>query len=374
MTARKKLFRHKNPYDLQGTEPLFIEAMRDNCIFQYENCPEYKKILDGCGFSPYNIRTMEDIQAIPPLPTLFFKRHRLTAIPESHMLIKATSSGTGGRQSFVGFDNAGMLCGLDMVLTMGKTHGLFSKMPANYIILGYKPHKGNNTAVTKTAFGSTFFAPALKRVYALKYENDGYKADIEGVAKALVKFEKQPFPVRFMGFPSYTYFMLKLLAERGIRLRLPKGSRLFLGGGWKQFYTEAVEKTVIYEMAEEYLGIPETAITEFFGAAEHPILYTDCDNHHFHIPIYSRVFIRDPADLSILPTGSVGMVNLVTPMTLGMPLLSVMTDDLGIIHEADECGCGISSPYLEIIGRTGVKGIKTCAAGAEDILNDTGKR
>ena len=50
MTARKKLFRHKDPYDLQGTEPLFIEAMRDNCIFQYENCPEYKSILDGCGF------------------------------------------------------------------------------------------------------------------------------------------------------------------------------------------------------------------------------------------------------------------------------------------------------------------------------------
>ena len=44
-----------------------------------------------------------------------------------------------------------------------------------------------------------------------------------------------------------------------------------------------------------------------------------------------------------------------------------MTDDLGILHEND-CGCGIRSPYLEIIGRVGLEDIQTCAAGAENLL------
>ena len=45
-----------------------------------------------------------------------------------------------------------------------------------------------------------------------------------------------------------------------------------------------------------------------------------------------------------------------------------MTDDLGILHDGAECGCEITSPYLEIVGRVGLKDIKTCAAGAAELL------
>ena len=47
-----------------------------------------------------------------------------------------------------------------------------------------------------------------------------------------------------------------------------------------------------------------------------------------------------------------------------------MTDDLGILHDGKSCGCGINTPYLEIIGRIGMKDIKTCAAGAAEILKE----
>ena len=45
-----------------------------------------------------------------------------------------------------------------------------------------------------------------------------------------------------------------------------------------------------------------------------------------------------------------------------------MTDDLGILHDGSECTCGLDVPYLEIIGRVAPENIKTCAAGAADIL------
>ncbi|MBQ8167584.1 MAG: acyl-protein synthetase, partial [Lachnospiraceae bacterium] len=117
----------------------------------------------------------------------------------------------------------------------------------------------------------------------------------------------------------------------------------------------------------EVLDIDEDHIVEFFGAVEHPILYTDCKCHHFHVPIYSRVIIRNPDDFSPVEHGNVGLVNLRTPMIHIAPLLSVMTDDLGILHK-EKCPCGASSTWLEIIGRVGVSDIVTCAAGADEYL------
>ena len=175
-----------------------------------------------------------------------------------------------------------------------------------------------------------------------------------------------------MGFPSYTYFAMKLLDERGIYPRLPKNSKIMLGGGWKQFYREAVDKREFYSLAEKVFGISDTDIVEFYGAVEHPVLYCDCEQHHFHIPVYSRVIIRDATTLEPLPYGKIGLVNLITPMVRATPILSVMTDDLGVLHDGGECGCGIDSPYLEIIGRVGLKEIKTCAAGAAELLGKQG--
>ena len=69
-----------------------------------------------------------------------------------------------------------------------------------------------------------------------------------------------------------------------------------------------------------------------------------------------------------------GLVNLISPMVKATPILSVMTDDLGVLHDGNECGCGINSPFIEIIGRVGLREIKTCAAGAADILTGKGSK
>lgn len=368
MSYRGKLFGTRDMFDTEGTDSLFLAAMRENCRFQYEHCPQYKQILDAAGFSPDMLREYKDIEKLPFIPTMFLKNHQMFSMPMNRLPIKATSSGTSGKQSRIGMDTGSLFCGLKMVLKAAYQRDLLSPVPVNYIILGYKPHKGNETAVTKTAYGYTFFAPALSRTFAIKYNDGGYAPDLEGVLKAVKKSACSPFPVRFMGFPSYTYFMLKMMEEQNVRLKMPKGSGIMLGGGWKQFYRERVEKEVLYDLAEKILGISEENIVESFGAAEHPILYLDCKNHHFHIPVYSRVIIRDVNTLEPLEYGQAGLVNLVTPMIMGTPLLSVMTDDLGIVHN-DKCGCGINSPYLEIIGRVGMSEIKTCAAGAADLLD-----
>lgn len=367
MIYRKKLFSVKNPYDISGSNRLFALAAMENCLYCYYNCKEYREILEGLGYDPRKAANFGRISDIPFIPTMLYKRNKMFAMPRYRMPIKATSSGTsGGNVSEVGFDTGSLICGLKMVLKIGSRRGLFSPIPCNYILMGYKPHRGNRTAVTKTATGATLFTPCLSRTYILKYKNGKYSPDFEGVISAVKKYSQSLFPCRFMGFPAYTYFLLKMMEERGIRVKMPEGSKILLGGGWKQFYSEKADKETVYRLAEKVLGITEDNIIEFFGAVEHPILYCDCKNHHFHIPAYSRVIIRDPETFKPLKAGEIGLVNLITPMVAATPILSVMTDDLGVIRK--DCGCGIKSPYLEIIGRVAPDSMKTCAAGAEEIM------
>ena len=103
-------------------------------------------------------------------------------------------------------------------------------------------------------------------------------------------------------------------------------------------------------MAKEVFGIDDKNIYEYYGAVEHPILYIDCRYHHFHIPEYARVVIRDIETLKPVENGKIGIVNLMTPMIFGTPILSTMTDDLGLIH-TEKCPCGCSSPYFEILAK-----------------------
>ena len=368
MLSRQRLFWRFHSYDLPRSEKAFLRACRDNAAYHIRHCPGYAAICRRLGFSPEQLRTIEDLADIPVIPTLFFKRKALFSMGSWRMVMKVTSSGTSGKYSRIGFDWGCILAEAPMVANLGFRHHLVSPKPAHCVILGYKPHKSNHTGVTRTMFGLTHFSPPLSRTYALNMVDGSYVPDLDGVAGALKKLAGSSFPTRVIGFPSYLWFGLQRMEELGLNVKLPKGSRIILAGGWKQHAAQEVNKHTLYALAEKVLGIPEKNVNELFGAVEHPVFYNTCERHHFHIPIYSRILIRDPATLEPLPMGKVGLVNLISPLMTATPTLSVMTDDLGYLTPGAECPCGIQSPYLTILGRVGMSDIQTCAAGASELL------
>ncbi len=174
MKFRRKLFSSKLPYD-DNPDELFLNAVRENAFFHYRHCAEYRKIMDGLGFGEAEILSEkplgEYLAELPFIPTLLFKRRRMFSMPNRRIAIKATSSGTSGSFSEIGFDAGGLLCGLKMVLKIGRHRGLFSAVPCRYIVMGYQPNRSNRTAITKTAFGATFFTPCISRKYILKFKD-----------------------------------------------------------------------------------------------------------------------------------------------------------------------------------------------------------
>ncbi len=368
------LFWHRNPYDMEKTDRIFLKSMKENMVFQFTHCEEYRNVLKGQGWNLERIQKVQSIEEILFLPTLYLKHHQMHSMPRKKMVTMATSSGTGGNKSVIGYSLKSLWKGLGMVISVGRKHKLWSIRPCHYIILGYEPKsvlrggkKIEEKAVAKTAYGFTYFAPALSRTYALKNVNGEYQLNLEEIREKLIQFSKKKIPVRIMGFPFHAYWLLNRMREERLTCPLPKGSMIAFGGGWKEYYTQKADKETMYQLIQEVLDVKESQCREFFGAVEHPILYCDCKNHHFHVPIYSRVMIRDVDTFMPVENGTAGLVNLLTPMVDSAPILSVMTDDLGILHDGAKCGCGISTPYLEILGRVGMADITTCAAGAEKL-------
>ena len=368
MFSRQKLFWLSRAYDLPGSDARFLRAVRDNCAYHIRHCPEYRLICQAEGFSPSCLNTIDNLKKIPLLPTLFFKRHHVSSMPGWRTPMKVTSSGTSGSFSRVSFDWGCIFAEIPMVLRLGFFHKLVAPMPARYVILGYKPGKQDKMGVARTMFGLTHFAPPLGRFYALRWRDGGYVPDLDGAVKKLARWARGPLPVRIVAFPSYLWFGMERLEELGLSVCLPKGSKILLAGGWKQHYAQEVEKSRLYALAKKVLGVEEGDIHEFFGAVEHPVFFNTCKRHHFHIPAYSRVMIRDVRTLKPLPMGEVGLLNLITPLINAAPVTSVMTDDLGYLTPGESCGCGLTAPYLTILGRAGLNDITTCAAGAAELL------
>ena len=369
MKYRRKLFMSKDIYNLQSADNTFINAMKANVDFHMQRCPDYRSVLENLDFDKNTLHSIDDLSKIPPLPTSYLKNNSLLSKPYNRLLIKTTSSGTGGKKTLSGFDVSSGLCGLFMALKVFRFHKLLSLRRTNYIILGYQPDKSNQTAMAKALKAITLLAPAKKVEYALLFKDGEYEINTEGLVNAITKFGKQNRPVRIIGFPAYLKMFLDELNERNIRMELHKNSKIMVGGGWKALFTDEISKDELIDMANHTLGIRKENFKDHFSTAEHPINYVSCANNHFHVPVFSRVIIRDVRTLEPVPYGTPGLLNLVTPLLSSVPYGSIMTDDIAVMKNGDECGCGIRSPYFELIGRVGLASVKTCTQAASEFLD-----
>ena len=386
MKHRRRLFHTKDIYNLPPTDNVFVNAMKENLAFHMQRCGEYRDMLAHFGYDGADaLRDIDDLSGIPPLPASYLKNRTMLSKPYESLLIKTTSSGTsasGGNKTLSGFDVGSALCGLSMILKVFKHHRLISLRRTNYIILGYQPNKTNQTAMAKALKGFTLFAPAKSITYALEAHGDDYKVNEEGVINAVLAYGKQRNPVRIIGFPAYFKMLVDELDKREIRLKLHPASKVLLGGGWKSFFSDEISKDELFELAHRVLGIRLQNFKDHFSTAEHPINYIACENHNFHVPVFSRVIIRDVNTLAPVPYGVPGLLNLISPLLTSAPYGSILTDDIAVMRcggkcdnadgECDnaggECGCGIMSPYFTIIGRVGLASIKTCTQVASEYL------
>lgn len=184
------------------------------------------------------------------------------------------------------------------------------------------------------------------------------------MAETLQRFARSDYSTRILGFPAHLY---KIIKDFDIKLNLGQDSWVQTGGGWKGMADEEIPKSAFRDFISQRLGIPLKNIRDIFGMVEHGIGYLDCEKGNLHIPNYSRVYVRSPHDLSILPEGEQGLLHLVCSYNTSYPSVSLLTTDWGRVGT---CDCAIGGPTLELLGRAGIAKHKGCAVTAAELLQD----
>lgn len=368
----QKLCDRISPYDeLAASDEEFVEAMREITSWHLENSDFYKRLAESQRFSLEKIKSLEDCLSIPHLWAHFFKSHEVLSVKRNDIFLHLTSSGTTGQKSQIFFDEWTIRTAQQMVDSIFLKYGWITpEQKCNYVLFSYETESSSKLGTAYTDNFLCKYAPVNEVFYALKLTGSGgHEFDCFGTIDTFLKYAKDGLPVRLFGFPAFFYFALQRMKSLGIApVKMHPDSLVFLGGGWKGNADKAIAKEEFYALVEEMLGIPNERLRDGFGSVEHCIPYVECKNHEFHVPIWSRVFIRDVENLKNLGFEKKGFLQFVSPYITSMPAHSVIMGDMASLHESHTCGCGLPTPYFRVHGRAGVSKNKSCALAASELL------
>ncbi|GAA0491728.1 acyl-protein synthase [Streptomyces sp. NPDC046215] len=353
-----------DPYAAGPAEDeLFAAAMAEINAWHRDRSPFFRSLHDATGPGGDAFRT-------PLVHANFFKRHEVLSIPRDDVDLHLTSSGTTGQKSQMFFDRWTIRSAQRMVARIFERNGWITpEQDVNYLLYSYEPARDLNLGTSFTDNYLCDFAPARQVEYALRATGNGHEFDPFGCVAALRRFAQEDAPVRILGFPAFLYFTLERMRAMGLApLRLPEGSLVILGGGWKGNADRQIAKHDLYARVTEQLGIPSERIRDTFGSVEHCIPYIECDRHNLHAPVWSRISVRSTRTLEALPYGEKGYLHLVSPYITSVPAQSVVMGDLASVQPGSACGCGLATDWFTVHGRAGVSRNRSCAVAAAELM------
>ena len=363
-----KLFEIEDAFcDTKECNDIFFNAMKEAFEFHYKNSKVYRNICEQENFSFDSIGSIDELYKLPHIIVDAFKWYDLLSVDKSKIVATFTSSGTSGQKSHISWDEASKNRQSKMRENIMKSYGLVSKDPVNYLIFAYSPRvsQGKGAAYAHQMYST--FAPENEKFFAIDAdENSNAKFFLDKTIEKLKEFAKSSMPIRIIGFPAFIYETLLKMKEIGLKLSFNKESLIIIAGGWKTAQNRAISFDEFAELTNEFLSIDESRIVDIYGFVEHGVPYITCSNHHFHIPIYSKAFIRKPGTLEVLGENEKGLLQVLSPYNYAQPAISVLSTDYAVLNS--NCPCGISRQYIELKGRAGVKKHEGCAISATELL------
>ncbi|MBX9723499.1 MAG: hypothetical protein K2X81_18990, partial [Candidatus Obscuribacterales bacterium] len=324
----QKLCDLNDPHNASAeTDALFVSAMKEIVEWHRSRNSFFAKLLELRAFSAQSLKSIDDCAKIPFVLANFFKLHEELSVSREEIILHLTSSGTTGQKSQIFFDDWSLSAPQRMIDFIFEKNGWCSPdKAANYLLYSYESERDSKLGTAYTDNFLCKYAPVNRVFSALRLTGAGsHEFDIFGCIDKLKDFEKEGLPVRIFGFPAFLHFTLERMKALKIEpLKLHPDSLVFLGGGWKGNADKAIDKRDLYKAINEELAIPDARIRDGFGSVEHCIPYVECEHHEFHVPVWSRVFVRDLKTLEPLPFGEKGFLHFVSPYITSVPACSVL--------------------------------------------------
>ena len=320
--------------------------------YHYDNCLNYKNILDTIG---YNSKVKKHYSEIPFLPVRLFKMFDMYSVSKDNIVKTMTSSGTSGQEVSKIYLDKKTAFNQSKVLTKIVSSYIGLKRAPMIIIDSPSVIKNRNMFSARGAGILGFSIFGSKKIYAL---NDDMKLNVDELVKFLKLYKNDRIFIFGFTFMIYQYFLMKL-KELDINIDL-SNAVLIHGGGWKKLENQSVNSSEFRKIIHKFTGI--TSVHDYYGMVEQTgSIFMECENGNMHAPIFSDIFIRRSNDFSLADKNEIGIIQTLSILPLSYPGHSLLTEDEGIFLGEDDCSCGRYGKYFKIFGRVKNAELRGCS-------------
>jgi hypothetical protein len=352
-----------DPFDFSNkAKETFLDSLKECFDIHRSNNDYIDYFYQENDFNSSDLVDEKSIENMPFIMINIFKEHEFKSVKDEELVLTLSSSGTSGQKSLQHLNQSS----LDRVKLLARnvyeSLGIISDKKYNYLCFTYDPKIANDLGTAFTDELLTSFTGVNEVFYAIEYidEIKDFKFNLDKTIAKLKEFENNGYSTRILGFPAFLYSTIN---DNDLNLDLGEDSWVQIGGGWKGQADKEINKNDFRDFVSSRLNIPKSNIRDLFGMVEHGIPYVDSDLGELKIPNYSRVFIRDPYTLKILPIGEVGLIQFICTYNTSYPAFNFLSTDWGYISLSSD-----GSQNLNIVGRAGNSKSKGCAITASELL------
>jgi hypothetical protein len=318
---------------------------------QYSAGDAYRRLCDAMGRGPREVRRWQEI---PAVPTGAFKEARIAAFPPERCVRVFRSSGsTTARRGELQLDTLALYEA--SLQASFRAHILPGGEHLSFLVLAPSSADAPDSSLSYMYdFAARRLGAGEPRFYltASGWNPDALVADLERAGD----------PIALVGTAFAFVHLLDELEARRKRLELPPGTRIMETGGFKGRSRE-LERDALHAAISQALGVPPERIVNQYGMCElasqfyEPSLRRGRVVRAKAIPPWVRTRVVDPATLSDVPAGEVGMLVHYDLANTGS-VLAVQTSDAGRLVDGG----------LEVHGRLPGAEARGCSLAAEALL------
>jgi phenylacetate-CoA ligase len=336
--------------DRERLRTLQLTRLRGMLARLYERVPHYRAKLDGVGFAPGDLASLEDLRALPFTDKSDFRDSypsRLFAVPMDEVVEIHSSSGTTGKPVVCGFTKADLETWAELVCRIAVAAGV------------------RRNDVAQVAFGYGMFTGGFGLHYGLQRMGAAVLPISAGNTARQLEFMQDFGTTVLIATPSYALYLGEVIQKQGIP---PEDLKLRLGLFGAEVCSEQMRTQI-----EARLPITATdnyGLTEVLG----PGVSGECEcREGMHVAEdHFIVECLDPATGEPVADGEVGELVFSSITRECSPVLRYRTRDLTTLTHA-ACACGRTLVRMgKVVGRTDdmfiISGVNVFPSAVEKVL------
>jgi phenylacetate-CoA ligase len=284
-----------------------LSLLRSTIRTAYENVPHYRAALDGVGFAPGDLRSLEDLSRLPFTTKADLRENYpfgMFAVPRTEVVRVHASSGTTGRPTVVGYTQRDLDNWADLMARSIRAAG------------------GRPGDVCHVAYGYGLFTGGLGAHYGAERLGCTVVPVSGGMTERQVDLIRDFGARIIMVTPSYFLAIVDEMEARGLD---PRDTSLRIGIFGAEPWTEQMRAEV--EQRTGMHAVDIYGLSEVMG----PGVAQECVETKDGLHIWEDHFypeIIDPVTGEVLPEGSVGELVFTTLTKEAFPVLRYRTRDL----------------------------------------------